>query len=87
MSGIDRKQLDDLQKETRDIAASLIGKTIASIEVTDNTPNPEDWGEEDSVTITFTDGTAVEVSAWGHDAWGVRFNRRNPDKAPATELP
>lgn len=49
---------------------TLVGKVVASIERAKD--SGESWGHgENSVSITFTDGTELEFNGWGYDASGL----------------
>lgn len=53
----------------------LVGKTIAAAEFEDTVAK---WPQGAWLTLTFTDGTSIQIASWGYDADGFNVEFREP---------
>lgn len=57
-------------EEGRELADSLVGKTITRALWFDNAPG-RDWTGHETAWLWLDDGRVIEFGAWGYDAWGA----------------
>jgi len=55
--------------EDHALIASIVGRTIAAADLRDGESGPC------YLTLTFDDGTQINISGWGHDWWGLNIER------------
>lgn len=55
------------ERTEKEIAASLVGRTIVAADWPDDVDH---WGDAGVCVLRLDDGRIIEFGAWGHDAWG-----------------
>ena len=65
--GMDEKELE--------IVASLVGRTIVSARMYDESPD-YDWTGHEVIDVVLDDGRTIQFGGWGHDAWGATIDLR-----------
>ena len=61
--------MHDLAEQQR-LMASLVGHTITRTDWFDSAPD-QDWTGHEMGYIWLDDGRCIEITSWGHDAWGA----------------